>query len=86
MAELVFTAGENNSFNVSEDGIQVEFNAGNQAEFNAMVLNLGHTIMDLQLGCGQQAGEFFRTLPANDELWTADGKWAGVPFEKRYLI
>lgn len=86
MAELVFTAGEKNTFNVSEDGIQVEFNAGDQAAFHSMVLGLGQTLIDLQLGCQRQVGEFLRALPTHDELWTEDGKWAGMPFEKRYAL
>lgn len=86
MAELVFTAGKKNTFNVSEDGIRVEFNPSNQAEFNSMVLGLGQTLIHLQLGCKRQVSEFFSALPTHDELWTEDGKWAGMPFEKRYTL
>lgn len=86
MTELVFTAGEKNTFDINQDGIHVEFNAGNPVEFNSMALGLGRTVMQLQLGCEQQVGEFFHSLTANNELWTQDGRWAGKPFEKRYAL
>jgi len=86
MAELLFIASEKNTFNVSENGIKVEFNAGNPAEFKSMVLGLGQTIRSLHLGCERQVSEFLNALPTNDELWTEDGRWAGMPFEKRYQL
>ena len=86
LAELVFTAGDENMFKINNDGIHVEFNVSQHSEYGAMIVGLGHTVMQLQLGCEQQVGEFVNTLPTHDELWNEDGTWAGMPFEKRYAL
>jgi hypothetical protein len=49
-------------------------------------LDLGKTIKHDQLGCMNQVGDFIHALLFIDELWTDDGTWAGMPFEKRYAL